>query len=151
MYCPSCGVESTQGLKYCNRCGASLGSGSHDANPMGRLVGLVPVSAVSIVGLIGFFVTINHLAGRLDARAITAIAFFGGLTVFAIVASLIWLLLRLVDGPKTPELRTSNHGGRDIDDIVMAQLSAPPIAVGSVTEGTTRNIDQIKPGERNTR
>jgi hypothetical protein len=153
MYCPACGVQSTHGLKYCNRCGASLGKDSRDpGNPVGRLVGLLPVSAVSIVGLIGFFVTINNLAGRLDARAITAIAVFGGMTVLGVVGLLIWLLLKLLEVPKADAPRTTlNDAVREIDDVVMAQLSSAPSATPSVTEGTTRNIDQLKQPERNTR
>jgi uncharacterized membrane protein YvbJ len=27
MYCPSCGVDSVEGLKYCKRCGTNITNG----------------------------------------------------------------------------------------------------------------------------
>jgi hypothetical protein len=153
MYCPACGVELTHGLKYCNRCGASLGRDSSETSRgFNPFVLMIPIAIVSIVGLMRLFSTLNNLAGRLDAKAITAIALCGGLTVFGVVAALIWLSLRLIEGPKShaPRARGKNVP-TEIGELVMAQLSPSPNAMPSVTEGTTRNIDQIRQAERNTR
>src|SRR5436190_14589772 len=102
MYCPNCGDQTTQGLKYCKRCGAGLNTPTmppEEKASLGKAAGvmLFLVALVSIAGFIALFTTVYNLGERpeFDTRALIAIMAFGGATVFAVVGSLVWLLLRL--------------------------------------------------------
>jgi predicted nucleic acid-binding Zn ribbon protein len=82
MYCSSCGSEVQEGLRYCNRCGASLAA--ETAPP--RLLGIVIVLAlavllVGIVGLAAIFMFAVELMGRGNVPIETVIF----LVVFALV------------------------------------------------------------------
>ncbi len=51
MYCPNCGAESTQGLKFCKRCGASVASSADVTAPKNFSVGLT----AGFLGIIGAY------------------------------------------------------------------------------------------------
>lgn len=146
MYCPNCGDQTTQGLKYCKRCGAGLSASTTpiEAKPsVGAAMGtmLFLVALVSIAGFIALFTTVYNLGERpgFDTRALIAIMAFGGATVFAVVGALVWLLLRLTSPLKEAVLRQARTETPQIRDYI-PQLPAPP---GSVTENTTRNFDPV--------
>ena len=144
MYCPSCGMDSVEGLKYCKRCGAGLTTSTAYIEPRSPAVGigtmLFLVSLVSIVGFIALFTTVANLAHPgFDPRTLIAILAFGGATVLGVVGLLVWLLLHLSghrpgishDKPEKPTALDYTH----------QQLQPPPISIPSVTENTTRNFD----------
>src|SRR4030095_5196170 len=57
MYCPSCGLEQTSELSYCNRCGANLKPGlAQSGVPPKKLVGAAWAisAAITLVTLGGF-------------------------------------------------------------------------------------------------
>ena len=146
MYCPNCGDQTTQGLKYCKRCGAGL-SGSpmpiESKSSFGKMMGmLLPVAVVSIGGFIALFTTVYNLGERtgFDTRALIAIMAFGGATVVCVIGLLVWLLLRLTTGyqPGFQQEKTERPFARDY-----APQQLPPSSTGmpSVTENTTRNFD----------
>lgn len=147
MYCPNCGDQTTQGLKYCKRCGAGLSASTTPIEPQastGKAMGtmLFLVSLVSIAGFIALFSTVYSLGERpgFDARALIAITAFGGATVLGVIALLAWLLLRITTGyqPVTLPYTTEKALARDY---APQQLPASPISMPSVTENTTRNFD----------
>ena len=76
MYCPNCGDQTTQGLKYCKRCGVGLGASTppiESKGSFGKMMGmLLPVAAVSIAGFIALFTTVYSLGERngFDTRAL---------------------------------------------------------------------------------
>ena len=147
MYCPNCGDQTTQGLKYCKRCGTGLSTPTTPTDEkvsLGKAVGvmLFLVALVSIAGFIALFTTVYNLGERpgFDTRALIAIMAFGGATVFAVVGSLVWLLLRLTTpfrGAADDRAKTERPIIRDY----IPQLPSPPAAMHSVTENTTRNFD----------
>lgn len=157
MYCPNCGDQTTQGLKYCKRCGAGLSASTtpiEQKPSVGKAMGLMLflVSLVSIAGFIALFTTVYNLGERpaFDPRSLIAIMAFGGATVVGVVGLLVWLLLRLTTGHQpvaTPE-RSANLAPREYG---VPQLSAPPIGIPSVTENTTRNFDPSVYRENGTR
>ena len=140
MFCPTCGVDSVDGLKYCKRCGANLkASGSEKVNFGFSVAFLIVIGVVFCVGLglplaaaqdmmrIGFSTS--------DMMVLFMAAF--GLTL-GIVAMLVWLLLRLIKQQhQTTLVRTVELSP---DEPVRPQLEAPPQSVGSVTENTTRTL-----------
>lgn len=146
MYCPNCGDQTTQGLKYCKRCGAGLSASTapiEEQASAGKATGvmLFLVALVSIAGFIALFTTVYNLGERpiFDTRALVAIMAFGGATVVGVVGLLVWLLLRLTTG-----YRPSAHHEKEkpvVREYVAQQLPPPPISASSVTENTTRNFD----------
>jgi hypothetical protein len=144
MYRPFAGLESTQGLKYCKRCGVGLGASTpptETKSSFGKMMGmLLPVAAVSLGGFIALFTTVYSLGERsgFDSRALIGIMAFGGATVVCVIALLVWLLLRLAGyEPVTGQDRSAKPQFRDH---VPQQLPASPVSMPSVTENTTRNF-----------
>ena len=144
MYCPNCGDQTTQGLKYCKRCGAGLSTPTmpiEDKPSLGKATGvmLFLVALVSIAGFIALFTTVYNLGERpgFDTRALIAIMAFGGATVFAVVGSLVWLLLRLTAPLKVASYYQAKPEAPLVRDYPPQLQASPP----SVTENTTRNFD----------
>jgi hypothetical protein len=146
MYCPNCGDQTTQGLKYCKRCGAGLSTSTipiEEKASIGKAMGvmLFLVALVSIAGFIALFATVYNLGERstFDMRALVAIMAFGGATVVGVVGLLVWLLLRLTTGYRPVAHHEQEKPG--VREYVVQQLPPPPISTSSVTEHTTRNFD----------
>src|SRR5262245_54997380 len=144
MYCPSCGDHATQGLSYCKRCGAALGTSAPTTEPPSfarTLAMFLPVALVSIAGFIALFATVFNLGERqtFDSRALVAIMAFGGATVVGVVGLFVWLVLRLsnvgVERNKTIEQLPREYRA--------PQLQRGPVVMPSVTENTTRNFDPV--------
>lgn len=145
MYCPSCGIDSVDGLKYCKRCGAGLSTSTSPIEAkasVGAAMGtmLFLVALVSIAGFIALFSTVYSLGEHgFDKGALVAIMAFGGATVIGVIGLLVWLLLRLTGYQPVPHLdKTEKTLARDY---APQQLPASPISMPSVTENTTRNFD----------
>jgi len=146
MYCPNCGDLTTQGLKYCKRCGTNLSAPTTPVDQKAtfpKMMGmLLPVAAVAIGGFIALFATVYNLGERpgFDTRALIGIMAFGGATVVCVVGLIVWLLLRLSGYQPLPS--TQDRGIKPIArDYTHPQLTSPPMGIGSVTENTTRNFD----------
>ena len=143
MYCPNCGDQTTQGLKYCKRCGAGLGALTNPTEQkasIGKAIGgsLFLLSLVSIVGFIALFVTVDSLGEHgFDRNALVGLMAFGGATVVGVVGLLVWLLLRLTGAADV----TSKTQTPVIREHMPQQLPAQPSGIPSVTENTTRNFD----------
>ena len=158
MYCPNCGDQTTQGLKYCKRCGAGLSTSStpiEEKASVGKAIGvmLFLVALVSIAGFIALFTTVYNLGERtaFDTRALVAIMAFGGATVVGVVGLLAWLLLRLTTPFQGAANRLAQSEKQVARDYNAPQLSAPPISMPSVTENTTRNFDPSPYREKDAR
>src|SRR6478672_4286954 len=101
MYCPNCGDQATQGLKYCKRCGSGLNPSAVQTEEKGsaKAIGAMAflLALVSIAGFIALFSTVYNLGERpgFDTRALVAIMAFGGATVFGVVGLIVWLMLRM--------------------------------------------------------
>ena len=156
MYCPNCGDQTTQGLKYCKRCGAGLSTSTTPMEPQastGKAMGamLFLVSLVSIAGFIALFTTIYNLGERpnFDPRTLIGIMAFGGGTVLGVVGLLVWLLLRFSGHQPLPQHDKSERPL--VRDYVPQQLPASPNSMPSVTENTTRNFDPAVYRDRDAR
>ncbi|MEK6408404.1 MAG: zinc ribbon domain-containing protein [Acidobacteriota bacterium] len=157
MYCPNCGDQTTQGLKYCKRCGAGLSTSTAPIEAkasVGAAMGtmLFLVALVSIAGFIALFSTVYSLGESpgFNTKALIAIMAFGGATVVGVIGLLVWLLLRLTTSsqPLARREKTEKPGARDY---APQQLPASPISMPSVTENTTRNFDPAVYGEKGAR
>lgn len=154
MYCPNCGDQTTQGLKYCKRCGVGLSASTpiETKSSFGKMMGmLLPVAAVCLGGFIALFTTVYSLGERsgFDSRALIGIMAFGGATVVCVIALLVWLLLRLAG--YEPVSGQDKSAKPQFRDHVPQQLPASPVSMPSVTENTTRNFDPAIYRDKGTR
>jgi len=151
MYCPSCGAESIQGLRYCKQCGANLnftGEMPPGKFPMAlTVIFLVIISIISITGIIGPFAMASDMSIRgIAPNHFLPVMLLGPLVALGMDGLLIWLLLRLVKIYHQPGAISQPQSSRHLrpGDFAPPQLNAPPAAIGSVTEHTTRNFDEYE-------
>jgi hypothetical protein len=148
MYCPNCGAESTQGLKFCKRCGASIASSADMIAPQKFPVGLTAgflgiIGLIALVGLIGPLAVATDLVKQgISLNNLKPILFLSPVVTFGIVGALIWLLLRLIHIYQRPGAQQIKEVQADRSKAYTpAQIVPPPESVGSVTEHTTRNFE----------
>lgn len=160
MYCPSCGLQQTQELRYCPRCGANLNPPAEQRSEPPNLVG--PIWAVSLavtlitltgLGLVFAFalVLINNRI-TINGSLFLLISFFL-FVVLAIAGLLVRQLSRLLNLYQKPDAQSNKSAqpnkneltGRDTPQI--EAMSEPPI---SVTENTTRTFEPV-PRDRQTK
>ncbi|MBD0369789.1 MAG: hypothetical protein ICV60_02975 [Pyrinomonadaceae bacterium] len=160
MYCPSCGLQQTQDLRYCPRCGANLAPINQES-PAPSLVG--PIWAVSVAvtlitlagfGFIFIFALILISKGiTINGSPLLLIMFF--LLVVLIIAVLLSRQLsRLLSLYHTPQAQTKNSAraktGELAGSAAAPQLEAVSEYPVSVTESTTRTFEPA-PGDRQTK
>jgi uncharacterized protein (DUF983 family) len=146
MYCSSCGVAVTQGLTYCNYCGAKLNyADSGDKPPEIRPGGLVTMMVATFI--MGLFV-ITIFMGVMK----TVLHFeYGPLVAFTMLGFLIMLMLegifiRLLFRPlkrRDSEPRNTFQNNRGSTKELEAQSRMPLEPIASVTENTTRAFDPV--------
>ncbi len=153
MYCQSCGAEQSQGLIYCNRCGASLNSSAMTTTTQA----VVPaVSTTKPIFFIGLFLCILSLAGfgiltetarelssnpNFDRHLLSVMITLGLVTIMGVDLMLVWLLSRLVNSmlraaSYAPTREIAAHAAPNV-----RQMNAPRDYVPSVTEQTTRTLE----------
>ena len=75
MFCWACGSEVSEGLRFCNRCGASLAA-ERQATPRHLALIIIlslAVAAVTIAGLLFILILGTEMMGRRDSTAETYI------------------------------------------------------------------------------
>ena len=148
MYCPTCGAESAQGLRYCKQCGASLNPTTEMMTPPARfpmaltITFLVLIALISITGIVGSFAMASDMAmhGQPPSNLLP-VMILGPLVALGIDGLLVWLLLRLVKIYHQPAAPPQSLPQAMPRAFTPPQLDAPPSALGSVTEHTTRNFE----------
>jgi hypothetical protein len=146
MYCPSCGIDSVEGLKYCKRCGINLTTPLSDAQkkklPSALILAVLTfIGAVFMAGLAMPFLITKELSNRGFSQSdmMTLFILESGVTL-VVVAMLVRLLFRLIgsnhqtDSPaRAIELRRT--------ELEPPQIAAPQEPMLSVTENTTRSFE----------
>jgi hypothetical protein len=132
-----------EGLRYCKRCGATLALGG---SPHQKVAVALPVTFLIVIGIIFCIGLGLPMAAAQDMMRIgfstsemmlLFIADFG--LTLALVAMLVWLLLRLIKQPhQTNPVRAVELPP---GEPAWPQIAAPQ-SVGSVTENTTRTLAQ---------
>src|ERR1044071_5389009 len=116
MFCHECGSEVSEGLRFCNRCGASLAA---DRQAPPRLLAFIivlslTVAVVTVAGLLFFTILGTEMMGRRDSTAETyiyiAVVFLIVLGADALVVRQISRLLTVYLGS---EPRKTSPKGRD--------------------------------------
>jgi len=148
MYCSTCGVAVTQGLSYCNYCGATLSGAKGDnvlKSPEVKPELLVSAMvAVFVLGIVAITMLMGVMKSVLDLNSGQILAF----------AMLCFLIMLLIEGVCIRLLWRRKRGAGDSGDAVLlkgqatkeldaAQARALPEPVPSVTEHTTRAFEPI--------
>lgn len=150
MYCPSCGLELTSELSYCNRCGANLKPPStHSGEPNTRLVGVTwAISMAVVLVTLGGFGMMFGLVMALISNGINlsgggmVLIVFSLLIIVAIVSLLVRQLSRVLDVSEllggVPQSKQ-----RELSEKHVQQISAPREPASSVTEHTTQMFEPV--------
>ena len=177
MYCPSCGSNNQEELKFCTRCGTNLGLVSNalagkpttGLETSDRAVGLLKDfyrgRTMTLIGAAGSALSLFKLAGvfllgfpeKMIPIAILALAFFL-LSLYAVI----WGLIRWNNssseikalGSSPSKLRqsiTADHQLTTTEPAISTRVySTDPIKTpGSVTEQTTHLLEESSPNREN--
>ena len=160
MYCPVCGVESTQGLNYCKRCGANLTVALQpaEAQPSAKLTG-VPLAltvaslsvATAIVSLGGLATVLNYvedMTGQANSGDLPRLILILGLMMVTAISTLLVLQVsRLIGASRLAPDVSSQAPKPVIVSYAAPQIPAQGPIVASVTEHTTRTFDPARYSE----
>ncbi|HUS12278.1 MAG TPA: hypothetical protein VMZ30_17560 [Pyrinomonadaceae bacterium] len=142
MYCSTCGVAVTQGLSYCNYCGAKVSGAKGDtviqSSDVKPELLVCAMTGLFILGLLVITVLIGVIKTTLDlpVERVLALALLPFLLLLLIEGVLIRLLLRRKRGAEAVD--TGALRGPATKELDAAQARALPQSVPSVTEHTTR-------------
>ena len=148
MYCPSCGVNVTPGLSYCNYCGEKLSGAKSDSVIKSRevrpesLVGAMVFTFVFGLGAITVLMGVMKAVLHLEGGLILAFALLSFLVMLSLEGVFIRLLLRRARGAEEAgkNVPLKGQATRELD---VAQARVLPEPRPSVTEHTTRAFDPI--------
>jgi predicted nucleic acid-binding Zn ribbon protein len=150
MYCAACGGPVAPGLKFCNRCGSSLGKERDESSHAGIITALI--TGIVIVGMGGLGIM---LAGALNLKTNgqlgnDAVAIFMFLTFLIVITVELFMLRQLsrvlgessrrnerVDQPQ-PLFQPATASPNELR---AAPLRTLPEPIPSVTENTTRTLE----------
>jgi len=150
MFCPSCGIEYTVGLNYCNRCGANL---SLTPGTNAEVVPLNVTKPTLIIGVTLLMLTLGGFAGLISgaiemAKTVggkdlsLALVFFGMLTILIVDVSLVRQLSKLINASisshNLPQPRKAPSLFQKFSRPSTGRLEPAP----SVTENTTRFFER---------
>src|SRR5262245_13698849 len=144
MHCSACGAKSSPGTQYCKLCGASL---IESSGPTG-LVWIVAFGIAMMMGLpMGGIAVVFERLPELSHKGFP----FWFLTVLAVVSLLMVTLATVLLGRMlSPIFKTYLESGTtrkpkkaSVDTAPALEIEAPPEAVPSVTETTTRTFEPI--------
>ena len=143
MYCASCGTPLTQGLSYCNRCGANLRE--HKETKTGAISAFL--TAITLIGVIGLGIMLGGaLVLRREAGLGHEIVGFFMLFTFLIVAMIEFMLVRnlskLTGSTEQIKYLPAPHVAPNDLRLPQAQPLGEPVP--SVTENTTRTLEYAR-------
>jgi hypothetical protein len=150
MYCPTCGAESAEGLRFCKQCGSGLTAplNVEYVKPV-RITGAVWAIAIMTFLCFGtLFGSVMGLAGMgiHSEDVLVPISVLGSMSIVGISALMIRMVSR-ASGISGPAAKQQSAGKQAIrTPYNQAQIPPPPGYIPSVTENTTRSFDRT-PGE----
>ena len=144
MYCVSCGTLITQGLSYCNRCGANLRENKETKTGAISAV----LTAIVLIGVIGMGIMLGGaLALRSEAGFPFELVGVFMLFTFLIVAMTEFMLMKNLSkltGSSTEQTRYLPAPHVAPPDLRLPQANPLGEPVPSVTENTTRTLEYAR-------
>jgi uncharacterized paraquat-inducible protein A len=142
MYCPSCGIDSVEGLKYCKRCGASLTTS--ELVPTKRPVALIALFLLVIASIAALGLSLPLTMARelisvgFRTKEVSFFFFGSAICTVMIIRILSQVLMKMVESQKSDRANIEQPRPVTHEPHQLAQ----PLPFGSVTENTTRSFDQ---------
>jgi len=145
MFCPNCGMPRTQGLSYCNRCGADFRDRKESSHTIAISALLTAITAIGLIGLgimIGGSLTLRREAG-LSQELIGVFM----LLTFLVISFTEFMLIR--NFSKLISSTTENKNYFPAAPPMHQDMRLPPARnlgepVPSVTENTTHTLDYAR-------
>jgi membrane protein implicated in regulation of membrane protease activity len=159
MYCPSCGLQQTQELRYCPRCGANLNPSAERVEPPNLVGPIWAVSlAVTLITLLGLglafaFILVIISKGIAIGGSLMLITAFFLFVVLIIAGLLVRQLSRLLNLYQKPDKRPDKNERPDKNQLAgreAPQLEAMRESPLGITENTTRTFEPA-PADRQTK
>jgi nitrate reductase NapE component len=147
MYCSSCGVAVTEGLRYCNYCGAKLSAKGETLSNSSEVRSeylVFAMMAVFVFGLVAITVLMGVMKAVLGFNEALIIAFT--LVSFLLMLLIEGVFIRLLMRRKHITEGAGDTGqlkGQATKELDAAPERVLPEARPSVTEHTTRAFDPI--------
>ena len=145
MYCPSCGHETIQELRYCNRCGASLNPPTALDKPKGSgaiITLLIMITAITLGGLGIIFPALVELKRSGFSEGMMGMFMFFSFMILGIIdVTLVRQISRLLNAPPQPGQFLPPKRTATPEPGPPRQLGALGEPVPSVTENTTRKFE----------
>ena len=145
MFCPNCGTPRTQGLSYCNRCGADL----RERRESGHTVSISALlTAITLIALAGLGIMLGGaLALRKEAGLSQDLIGVFMLFTFLVVSVTEFMLVRNLS--KLISSTTENKKYFPAAPPLQQEMRLPPARnlgepVPSVTENTTHTLDYVR-------
>lgn len=143
MYCASCGTPLTQGLSYCNRCGANLRE--HKETNTAAITALL--TAITILGVIGLGIMLGGALvlskeARLGEEIVGVFMMFTFLIVAVTEFMLVRNLSKLTGSTEKTKYLPAPHVASPEFRLPQAQPLGEPVP--SVTENTTRTLEHAR-------
>lgn len=149
MYCAKCGSQVSQGLNYCNACGAKLTKEETVKDEANQTLTHL-IAGLVVFGGAGFLFLVGLIAVLFEKNANPGfMTLIVGLYLL-IVASVSFALLRLIYRVVNDQLETRKEEKRAAQLIAAEapQLQAPREPAVSVTDRTTRTLEEALVKER---
>ena len=146
MFCSNCGTPHTQGLSYCNRCGADLRERKESGNTAAITAMLTAITTLGIVGL-GIMLMgaiVLRRKANLDQELIGVFMMFVFLIVSVTEFMLVRNLSKLTSSNESPKYFPPPPTTNELRLPAASSLGEP---VPSVTENTTRTLDYVRRGQ----
>lgn len=151
MYCQTCGTEVSDKLNYCKNCGIKLIKADEDKDKGPRSVLGLLVASVSFITIFGLGILIGLVAvllgNSVQSEFVMIIAVVYLLALSFICGMILRLIARLVNAQfeQKEEKReiSETYRAPQLGKPKMAALNEPLQPVASVTEHTTRTLDQV--------
>jgi hypothetical protein len=148
MFCSTCGKSIQGNMNFCNACGTPTEAGPVTTDR--RVAGLFVVGSifVALFGLVGLFPLLKILLdSRMDPAGvgILILAYLViWLAMFSLMLGLGWKLLGN-SRPKSKKLEpnTEYRAPASFKGVNTSQLPAGDPGFGSVTDSTTRTLDEV--------
>jgi hypothetical protein len=143
MFCSNCGTPHTQGLSYCNRCGADLREKKESGNTAAITAMLTAITTLGLVGL-GIMLmgaVILRRKANLDQELIGVFMMFCFLIVSVTEFMLVRNLSKLTSWHESKKYLPPPTQTNELRLPAAGSLGEP---VPSVTENTTRTLDYVR-------
>jgi predicted nucleic acid-binding Zn ribbon protein len=150
MYCAACGGPVAPGLKFCNRCGSSLGKERDESSHAGIITALI--TGIVIVGMGGLGIMLAGALnlktyGQLGNDVVAMFMFFTFLIIITVEMFLLRQLSRVLGGASRKNQQVDQPqplfqpAPASTNELRAASVRTLPEPIPSVTENTTRTLE----------